>query len=52
VALGKSGSGKSNSASVVVEELLDDGYPVLIVDVDREYFGLKEEYELLHLGAD
>lgn len=52
VVLGKSGSGKSNSASVVVEELLDDGYPVLIVDVDGEYFGLKEEYELLHLGAD
>ncbi|WP_280535507.1 DUF87 domain-containing protein [Halopenitus sp. POP-27] len=52
VVLGKSGSGKSNTASVVVEELLDDGYPVLIVDVDGEYFGLKEEYELLHLGAD
>lgn len=52
VVLGKSGSGKSNSASVVVEELLDDGYPVLIVDVDGEYFGLKEEYEILHLGAD
>lgn len=52
VVLGKSGSGKSNSASVVVEELLNDGYPVLIVDVDGEYFGLKEEYELLHLGAD
>jgi DNA-binding transcriptional regulator GbsR (MarR family) len=52
VVLGKSGSGKSNSASVVVEELLEDGYPVLIVDVDGEYFGLKEEYELLHLGAD
>jgi hypothetical protein len=52
VVLGKSGSGKSNSASVVIEELLNDGYPVLIVDVDGEYFGLKEEYELLHLGAD
>lgn len=52
VVLGKSGSGKSNSASVIVEELLDDGYPVLIVDVDGEYFGLKEDYELLHLGAD
>lgn len=52
VILGKSGSGKSNSGSVVVEELLDDGYPVLIVDVDGEYFGLKEEYEILHLGAD
>lgn len=52
VILGKSGSGKSNSASVVVEELLEEGFPTLIVDVDGEYFGLKEEYEILHLGAD
>jgi prefoldin subunit 5 len=49
---GKSGSGKSNTASVVIEELLDSGYPVLIVDTDGEYYGLKEEYELLHAGAD
>lgn len=49
---GKSGSGKSNSASVVVEQLLDAGYPVLVVDTDGEYWGLKEEYELLHVGAD
>jgi hypothetical protein len=49
---GKSGSGKSNTASVVIERLLDGGYPVLIVDADGEYYGLKEEYELLHAGAD
>jgi TolA-binding protein len=50
--LGKSGSGKSNTASVVCEELLDVGFPLLIVDTDGEYYGLKEEYELLHVGAD
>ncbi|RBI62544.1 hypothetical protein DMJ13_11885 [halophilic archaeon] len=49
---GKSGSGKSNTASVVVEQLLDAGYPVCIIDADGEYYGLKEEYELLHAGAD
>jgi hypothetical protein len=52
---GKSGSGKSNSASVVFEELLDhpEGpYPFLVVDTDGEYWGLREEYELLHLGGD
>ncbi|WP_152417873.1 ATP-binding protein [Haloferax mucosum] len=49
---GKSGSGKSNSAGVIVEELLDGGFPVLLVDTDGEYWGLKEEYEILHLGAD
>jgi len=49
---GKSGAGKSNSASVVAEELLEQGFPLLIVDVDGEYYGLKERYELLHVGAD
>ncbi|MEE6211011.1 DUF87 domain-containing protein [Salarchaeum sp. III] len=49
---GKSGSGKSNTASVVIEELLDAGFPVLIVDCEGEYYGLKEEFELLHAGAD
>ncbi|WP_279527561.1 ATP-binding protein [Halospeciosus flavus] len=49
---GKSGAGKSNSVSVVIEELLDAGFPVLIVDQEGEYFGLKEQYELLHAGAD
>jgi len=49
---GKSGSGKSNSASVVAEKLLDRGYSILAVDIDGEYYGLKEEYEILHVGAD
>lgn len=49
---GKSGAGKSNSASVLAEELLDRGHPILIVDTDGEYWGLKEDYEILHVGAD
>jgi hypothetical protein len=49
---GKSGSGKSNSASVLAENLLDNGFGLLIVDIDGEYYGLKEEYEILHVGAD
>ena len=49
---GKSGSGKSNTASVIVENLLAKSFPVLIVDTDGEYYGLKEHFELLHAGAD
>ncbi|WP_435194687.1 ATP-binding protein [Natronomonas sp. EA1] len=49
---GKSGSGKSNTASVIAEKLLDGGYGLLIVDIDGEYYGLKEEYEILHVGDD
>lgn len=49
---GKSGSGKSNTGGVIAEELLESGYNLLIVDTEGEYFGLKEHYELLHVGAD
>ena len=49
---GKSGSGKSNTASVVAEELLELNVPLLIVDTDGEYYGLKEAYEMLHVGGD
>lgn len=49
---GKSGSGKSNSASVLIEKTLDAGRPLFIIDVEGEYYGLKESYELLHAGAD
>jgi len=49
---GKSGSGKSNTVSVMLENLLDNNFPVLVVDSDGEYYGLKEEYEVLHVGAD
>ena len=49
---GKSGSGKSNTASVIAEELLANGYNLLIVDTEGEYFGLKEQFEVLHVGGD
>jgi hypothetical protein len=42
----------SNTASVVAEELLEHGLPMLIIDTDGEYYGLKGRYELLHVGAD
>lgn len=49
---GKSGSGKSNTAGIILEELLESNYPFLIVDTEGEYYGLKEDYEILHVGAD
>ncbi len=49
---GKSGSGKSNTASVIAEELLEAQLPLLIVDTDGEYYGLKERYEILHAATD
>ncbi|MFW5900311.1 MAG: ATP-binding protein [Halodesulfurarchaeum sp.] len=47
---GKSGSGKSNTASVVIEELLEKGFPVLIVDIEGEYATLTDRYDIVHIG--
>ena len=49
---GDAGTGTSNSAGVVCEKLLDRGHGMVVVDVDGEYHGLKETYEVLHVGAD
>ena len=49
---GKSGSGKSNTASVLAEEMLKLDLPMLVVDTDGEYYGLKESFEVLHAGGD
>lgn len=48
--LGIRGSGKSNTAGVLFEELLKYNYPLSIVDIDGEYFGLKERFEVLVVG--
>jgi len=48
--LGIRGSGKSNTAGVIFEELLANNYPLSIVDLEGEYFGLKEKYEVLVVG--
>ncbi len=49
--LGIRGSGKSNTAGVLFEELLKHNYPLSIVDIDGEYFGLKEKFEILVAGS-
>lgn len=49
---GKSGSGKSNTAGRMLEDLLEQNFPFLIIDTEGEYYGLKEKYEILHVGAD
>lgn len=48
--LGISGSGKTNTSAVILEEMLKHKYPMTIVDIDGEYWGLKEQFGLLVVG--
>jgi len=48
--LGIRGTGKSNTAAVIAEELLERQVPTCIIDTAGEYWGLKEKYEILVVG--
>jgi hypothetical protein len=48
--LGSTGTGKTNTVAVLVEELLASGIPMTIVDPEGEYWGLREKYEVLVVG--
>src|SRR5690606_16115035 len=49
--LGIKGSGKSNTAAVLAEELLTANVPLCIVDVAGEYAGLKDKFEIFSVGC-
>ncbi|MBE2223146.1 MAG: ATP-binding protein [Anaerolineae bacterium] len=42
--LGIKGSGKSNTGAVLMEECLDLGLPIIVVDLEGEYYTLKDAY--------
>lgn len=48
--LGITGSGKTNTSAVLIEELLSNGLPLTVVDIEGEYWGLKEKFEVLVAG--
>jgi hypothetical protein len=49
--LGVRGSGKSNSTAVLNENFLDYKVPMTIIDIEGEYWALKEKYEILVVGG-
>jgi len=48
--LARTGSGKSYTAGVIMEELLDQGIPLLIIDPHGEYTSLREPADPAHEG--
>src|SRR5258708_18295173 len=48
--LGITGSGKTNQAGGLIEELVAQGLPMTIVDIEGEYWGLKQSYDLVIAG--
>lgn len=48
--LGITGTGKTNTAAVLIEELFASDLPMTIVDIEGEYYGLKTQFEILVAG--
>lgn len=48
--LGVSGSGKTYTVAVILEELLTSRVPMTIIDIEGEYWSLKERYQTLVVG--
>lgn len=49
---GVSGAGKSNSAVVVAEELLELGIPLVVLDPEAEFIGLREDHTVVVFGRE
>lgn len=49
---GVSGAGKSNTATVVAEEVLELGIPIVALDPEGEFIALKDEYPVVVFGSD
>ena len=50
--LGIRGSGKTNTAAVLAEELLKAQVPLFIIDTDGEYWTLRERFDVLVIGNE
>jgi len=50
--IGSSGSGKSYTVAVICEELCKNKVPFVIIDIEGEYSGLKEKFEVIWLGDE
>jgi hypothetical protein len=50
--IGCSGSGKSYTVGMICEELCKANVPFAIIDVEGEYSGIKEKFEMIWVGDD
>ncbi len=50
--VGIRGSGKTNTAGVIAEELLDQGQPIVVIDPTDAWWGLRSAYPIYVLGGD
>ena len=50
--VGRRGSGKTHTASVLAEGMLEAGWPIIVIDPVGVWWGLRSKYEVVILGGD
>ena len=50
--LGRTGSGKTNTAVVIAEQMIEKGFPVAIIDPQGDWWGLRSKYQIAILGGE
>lgn len=50
--VGRTGSGKTNTAVMLAEQMLERGYPVAILDPQGDWWGLRTKYSIAVLGGE
>lgn len=50
--IGRTGSGKTNTATVLAEKMIPLGLPVVIIDPQGDWWGLRSDYEIAILGGE
>ena len=50
--LGRTGSGKTNTAVVMAEQMIAAGQAIVILDPQGDWYGLRSKYEIAILGGD
>jgi cell division septum initiation protein DivIVA len=50
--VGRTGSGKTNTAVVLAEQMIDNGVPIVILDPQGDWWGLRSKYRIAILGGE
>jgi len=50
--LGRTGSGKTNTGIVYAERLIGEGVPVVIIDPQGDWYGIRSDYPVVVFGGD
>ncbi len=50
-AIGRTGSGKTNTAIVLAEQMIEQGFPCVIIDPQGDWWGLRSKYSMPILGG-